>query len=130
MNSTMDVNRLVARLTPVICPRRLTPLACAIEVVCEYMQGSAADDLHFTKDVYPVVSARLGKPQTSIERSIFRAVEDCWMHGDNPYMNEIIGRRLPVKPKPSELIRYCAFYLTYGFPYHAAKEDRSMPLPF
>ena len=41
-----------------------------------------------------------------------------------------IGRSLGKKPKPSEIILYCAYYVVYGVPYQEALSHPDLPKPF
>ncbi len=70
-----------------------------------------------TKEVYPLVSQKTGHKLNAAEKAIYRAVEYCWSDGQNERLNQVIGRALPVKPSPGEILLYCAYYLEKGKPY-------------
>ena len=125
-----DACALVSYLSPVIAPGRQRPLACAIYRTGERMRDHGTDDIHFTKEIYPHVADLLHRSNSTVERAIFRAVEDCWMDGGNAKLDGIIGRKLPLKPRPSVLILYCAFFLVFERPYHNAKDAPGFPLLF
>lgn len=73
--------------------------------------------VYVTKEVYPQVAKGSGSNCVAASRAVCRAVEYCWMEGRNEALNRIIGRPLPEKPKPEELLCYCAYYLEKGRPY-------------
>ena len=63
------------------------------------------------------VAKQIKKGLEAAEKAIYRAVDCCWSEGKNEALNQVIGRTLPVKPRPGELIFYCAYYLEKGYPY-------------
>lgn len=119
--------KLVSIISPNITPRRHTVLATAIKLVADSLQQGKWDQLHFITDVYQVVAQIHQISEHSAQKMIFRSVEDCWMGGDNQLVHAVIGCRLPLKPKPSEFLLYCAYYLCYDYPYHA--DHTGLPLP-
>lgn len=124
------VNLLVSRIAPSICFTGRRPFSLAIYHTWRMLSACSHDELLLTKDIYPVVARQLHRSLQATERSIYRAAAACWMDGRNQELNQIIGRTLPMKPKPSELILYCAYYLEYGVPYHQVTSGDSLPLPF
>ena len=52
------------------------------------------------------------------------------MQGIERGLNRIIGCSLPQKPKPSEIILYCAYFVVYGVPYQEALSHPDLPKPF
>ncbi|MFR1758940.1 MAG: hypothetical protein ACLSX2_04525, partial [Christensenellaceae bacterium] len=63
-------------------------------------------------------------------QAVYRAVTRCWDGGQNKTLNRIIGCSLPQKPKPSEIILYCAYFVVYGVPYQEALSHPDLPKPF
>ena len=63
------------------------------------------------------MAKQIKKGLEAAEKAIYRAVDCCWSEGKNEALNQVIGRTLPVKPRPGELIFYCAYYLEKGYPY-------------
>ena len=74
-------------------------------------------EVQVTKELYPPVARELKKKPRTAQRAIYRAVECVWEEGKNEALNRVIGRALPVKPKPGELLFYCVYYLEKGSPY-------------
>ena len=89
-----------------------------------YREVSPMDEnrrTYVTKEVYPLVSEHIGSNWDAASRAIYRAVDLCWMDGCNAPLNQIIGRTLPVKPSPSDLLYYCAYYLINGRSYFSTR---------
>ena len=111
------VRQLVSR----IAPRARFPGqgAFTVAIFCYGKQflGSEEDGVRVTKELYPQVAKQIKKGLEAAEKAIYRAVDCCWSEGKNEALNQVIGRTLPVKPRPGELIFYCAYYLEKGYPY-------------
>lgn len=94
--------------------------AFTVALAC-YMEHFAAveedDEVQVTKELYPLVARELKKKPRTAQRAIYRAVECVWEEGKNEALNRVIGRALPVKPKPGELLFYCVYYLEKGSPH-------------
>ena len=128
MNFMEDIVKLVDCIAPSIRFAGRRPFTFAIEQTCTLAAKTHLEDIQFTKQVYPVVAARCCCSYSSAKRAIYRAVDACWMEGGNEALNLVIGRRLPIKPKPSELIMYCACFILRGVPYHSPEAKASLLL--
>ncbi|MDO5785651.1 MAG: sporulation initiation factor Spo0A C-terminal domain-containing protein, partial [Eubacteriales bacterium] len=123
--------RLVSHIAPSIQFTGCRQFTFAIYFTYKMYQNDPFQGIHVTKDIYPSVANECEQSLTAAERAVYRAVETCWMDGKNQALNEIIGRLLPVKPSPAELILYCAYYLAYGTPYHQIiSSEIHYPMPF
>ena len=111
------VRELVAQIAPKAAFPGQWQLTLAISY---YRRVSTLDEglpTLVTKEVYPLVSRETGRKLSADEKAIYRAVEYCWSDGQNDRLNQVIGRALPVKPRPGEILLYCAYYLEKGKPY-------------
>lgn len=112
----------IRQLVAYIAPRAGFPgrRAFTVALAC-YKENFPAveedDEVEVTKELYPLVAERLKKELRTAERAIYRAVESVWEEGENEALNRVIGRALPVKPKPGELLFYCVYYLEKSRPY-------------
>ena len=113
-----DIRQLVAYIAP--RARFSGRRAFTVALAC-YMEHFAAveedDEVQVTKELYPPVARELKKKPRTAQRAISRAVECIWEEGKNEALNRVIGRALPVKPKPGELLFYCVYYLEKGSPH-------------
>ena len=123
------VNHLVSHIAPSIRFTGCKQFTFAIYFTYQMFRSDPLQQIRVTKDVYPSVASECNQSLKTAERAVYRAVEACWMDGKNQALNEIIGQLLPVKPAPAELMLYCAYYLTYGVPYHKVIGPHS-PMPF
>lgn len=105
-------------------------LIIAIEETARLMEPNRMQSLLITKEVYPVVARRLGTNGRTVARGVARAADACWMEGENGRLNEIIGTRLLDRPKPKEIVEYCAYYLRYGVPYHKREDKPALSMIF
>ena len=105
------------------------PFVVAVWKTADLFETKHPDDINFTKDVYPAVAAELHKSLGTAERAIYRGAGQCWKKGSSECLHRIIGKQ-PVKPKPSEILLYCAYYMIYGITYRDASKEPSLPLPF
>lgn len=110
---------LLAYISPTISIPGYRPFCLAIERTERLLHTQSFDQILMTKEVYHGVSEACGLSIQTTERQIYRAVDFCWQDGGNAHLNEIIGRKLPAKSSPRDIILYCAYYLTVGKPYHA-----------
>ena len=101
--------------------------ACLI--IAEAPNG-AFDQFQVTRDIYLSVANQIGRSLGTTEQMIYRALKQCWDGGHNQALNRTIGCSLPQKPKPSEIILYCAYYVVYGVPYQEALSHPDLPKPF
>ena len=81
-------------------------------------QGRGLDEIHMSAEIYTPIAQKTGKSRQTVSRSMERAADFFWMNGRNENLNRIIGRTLPAKPYPRELLLYCAYFLIHGEPYH------------
>ena len=113
-----DIRQLVAYIAP--RARFSGRRAFTVALAC-YMEHFAAveedDEVQVTKELYPPVARELKKKPRTAQRAIYRAVECVWEEGKNEALNRVIGRALPVKLKPGELLFYCVYYLEKGSPH-------------
>ena len=130
MKNLKKAIELVSFISPSIRLPGRRAFTLAIHQAQKLLAVSSYEDVLVTKDVYPVVAKEILCSLETTERAIYRCVEACWFGGENDALNQIIGRTLPVKPKPSEMILYCAYYLTYDTPYHSAATNPALPMPF
>lgn len=102
------------------------PLAAVVDCVAELLFecGVPLDDVRITKNVYPVVAARLGKPVTAIARSVERLSARCWSDGDPALLRDILGRKVIVSFSPRETVICFAFYIHYGCSMHEVMRKR------
>ena len=121
------VENLISKLSPTIFLPGRIPFISAIKRTMELLQIMQPDDISFTKDVYTYVARETNTSLTTAERAIYRAVDSCWMSGNNDNLHLIIGRTLPDKPTPREFILYCAYYLLHKTPYHSCPASACMP---
>ena len=105
-------------------------LVVAVWKMTELFNEKKPDNIKFTKEVYPAAAKELGKTVDAAQRAINRSAAFCWKKGRNARLNEIIGTVLPEKPNPSQILLYCAYYITYRIPYHKAAHEPSLPLLF
>ena len=82
------------------------------------LEGRNFDEIHMSAEIYTPIAQKTGKSRQTVSRSMERAADFFWMNGRNENLNRIIGRTLPVKPYPRELLLYCAYFLIHGEPYH------------
>lgn len=81
-------------------------------------QGGGFDEIHMSAEIYTPIAQKIGKSLQAVSRAMERAADCFWMNGQNENLNRIIGRTLPAKPYPRELLLYCAYFLIHGEPYH------------
>lgn len=96
-------------------------LLLAIQYTVELSSQRPLLALMFTKEIYPIVAKKMHCSTSSAENAIYRAITACWMDGNNQPLNLVIGRPLPIKPTPSEMLMYCAYYLINGKAYHTQR---------
>lgn len=101
----------------------------ACRIIAEAEVG-AFDRFQVTRDIYHGVASQLGRSLGTTEQAVYRAVTRCWDGGQNKTLNRIIGCSLPQKPKLSEIILYCAYFVVYGVPYQEALSHPDLPKPF
>ena len=117
MKKVRDLVASIAPKAPFTGQRQLT---LAIFYYREVSTMDEGDPTLVTKDVYPLVSKQTDSKLGTAEKAIYRAVEYCWEDGENERLNQVIGRKLPVKPRPGEVLLYCAYFLRKGRPYFSA----------
>lgn len=122
-----NVQRLVTWISPTICLPGHGPLVHSIYQMRERIrEGGFPEKISVTKEVYEPVAAQLDRSKDSVIKGVARAVNACWMDGQNPALNNIIGTRLRLKPTSKEFITYCAYYLAFGKPYHRPEEPTQL----
>lgn len=118
-----DIRQLVAYIAPRARFSGRRAFTVALACYMEHFAAVEEDDevqvteVQVTKELYPLVAKELKKKPRTAQRAIYRAVECVWEEGKNEALNRVIGRALPVKPKPGELLFYCVYYLEKGSPY-------------
>ena len=80
--------------------------------------GGGFDEIHMSAEIHAPIAQKTGKSRQAVSRAMERAADCFWMNGQNDNLNRIIGRTLPAKPYPRELLLYCAYFLIHGEPYH------------
>lgn len=126
----VQAEELVKFIEPAIKFPGRRAFVVAVWKTAEIFKTRVPDDIDFTKDVYPAAAAEIHKSVGATERAIYRGAAYCWRKGRNEHLHKIIGTALPVKPKPSDMLRYCAYYMIYNIPYQHASKEPSLPLPF
>ena len=121
--------RIISQITHDLTFTGKPELITAVEHMASLGENGSFDRIMITKDVYPVVARENDESLIAAEKAIYRAVEYCWMNGENDRLHSIIGIKLPHKPKPSQFIMYCAYYYIYGVAYHKA-DEQELPLLF
>lgn len=58
------------------------------------------------------IAEKYGTGTGNVARNIARATDDCWDHGDQEELRNIVGHKLADKPSPAELIYYLFRYLS------------------
>lgn len=113
------VLRLISEISPSIALPGVSSLAYAILFAEEIVAKCPPDDpIRIIDSVYSPAAAEVNKSLDAVIKSISRATRLCWMNGNNHRLNEIIGKKLPVKPTPKEFVLYCAYYIVYNKPCH------------
>ncbi len=128
-----EVEKLVDCIGPSLRLLGRNSLILSIDKACQIIADApngAFESFQVTRDIYSGVALQLGRSLGTTEQTIFRAVTRCWDGGQNESLNQIIGCSLPQKPKPSEMILYCAYYIVYGVPYQEALSHPDLPKPF
>ena len=82
------------------------------------LEGRTLDEIHMSAEIYAPTAQMIGKSRQTVSKAMERAADCFWMNGQNENLNRIIGRTLPAKPYPRELLLYCAYFLIHGEPYH------------
>lgn len=97
---------------------KLRPFLLAMEIATDmmYRQGISLDDIHVSKDIYPVVAKKLGESTVAVSRSIVRTANRCWEQGTPALWEQILGRSGFTLSTPSDLIFYLAAYVHTGEP--------------
>lgn len=127
------VEKLVDCIGPSLRYSGRRALILSIDMACRIIaeaEDGAFDRFQVTRDVYLGVARRLNRSLGTTEQVIYRAVTRCWDGGQNKALNRIIGCSLPQKPKPSEIILYCAYFVVYSVPYQEAHSHPDLPKPF
>ena len=95
------------------------PLAQAVDLAIDilFVQKIAIDDIHVTKDIYPVVANQLNKKTGAVSRKVERLANLCWDALTPERKKEIIGEQRHDIRAPSEMIFYLAFYAHFGKPF-------------
>lgn len=93
-------------------------LTIAIKKMAQLASINGFDNIQVTKDVYPAMKKAHSASLNTAERALYRAIDLCWMNGNNEPLNRIIGKHLTYKPQPALLIMYCAYFYIYDQAYH------------
>lgn len=88
---------------------------CAI---CEterllFTENIPVDDIHVTKDIYPLVAQQLSKDSRSIARQIERLGNQCWNCMDAVQKKKYLGKVLKDIRAPRDMLFYLAFYVHF-----------------
>jgi len=120
LNAMRKAELIVDAISPTMQYCGKKELAIAIKKMASLASSSGFDTIQVTKDVYPAMKKARSASLNTAERALYRAVDLCWMNGNNEMLNRIIGKQLPCKPQPSLLIMYCAYFYIYDQAYHDA----------
>ena len=100
----------IKELVSLICGNRSREcyyiLCCAINVALSYQPAEPQMKLLCVE-----VAARTNKTVISVEKSVGRAVDDIWRHGNREMLNKFFNHILLQKPKPKNLIFTLSEYL-------------------
>lgn len=112
----------VRQLVEYISPSPRIPGKRALILAVTYtLEAETADKdvkYFFTKDIYPLVARDLMCSRQAAEQRVMRAVNCCWMGGQNEALTQICGKQLNKKPTPAKFLLYCVFYLLHQSPFH------------
>ena len=125
----MTANQIIAEISHEIGGAGYAHLAMAIDVATKYMPR----EVSLNEFVYPVVAKFVKKNTTTVQKSIDRAVKNCWDFGNRSIIDHVIGREFHCCPPTKKFILYFAYYLVYNIPYHQikyAKDGKEYPLIF
>lgn len=105
--------------------RSVTALACAVDQVIEllFVKKIPMSQIQVNQDVYPAVAEQLGQRPQSVARQVERIANCCWEMGDSASLARVIGRTLPEKQGPKEMLFYLAFYVHLDTPFYQVVEQ-------
>ena len=81
-------------------------LCCAVDIALSYQPVEPQMKLICTS-----IKDRTGKDYKAVVKSLSRAVDDIWDHGDRQKLCEIYGRTLLEKPTPKDIVCVLAQHL-------------------
>ena len=125
----MTANQLVSQIAREIGGTGSAHLAMTIEEARRYLPR----EISLRKLVYPEIAKKVGREACAVERSVNRAVKNCWDYGNHAVIDEALGLTFRQCPPPKKFILYLAYYLQYGIAYHKIKDagdGRNYPLIF
>ena len=100
--------------------RDIRPLTLAIDITMNWLfiAQYPIDELHVTRDLYPLIGYILKKQPTAIARSVERLSNLCWdtLVCTNQ-VEHYFGTNLTSPPYPRNLVLYFAYYTYYGYPF-------------
>ena len=128
METMRKAEKIVDTFSPVLTYSGKKELILAIKRMAQVASANGFDDILVTKDIYPAITKAHASLATA-ERALYRAIDFCWMNGNNEALSKIIGKKLPCKPQPALFIMYCAYFYIYNEAYHKAAE-KELPLLF
>ena len=100
----------------------ILPLALAVErtAYLRFAENRTMDDIAMMKDVYAFVAVQTSKTLANATRTVERLANLCWdaLCADDELMRRFIGKFLPNKPTPSEMLFYLAYVLHFDKPYY------------
>ncbi len=93
-------------------------LCCGVYIALSYQPAEPQMKL-----ICVEISKMSGKTIRSIEKSLSRAADDIWRHGNREALNKFFNTTLSQKPKPKNLIWALSEYLWLNTDMSAVKND-------
>lgn len=76
------------------------------------LEENAFPNRQVIRVLYQQIAQKFQTNTGNVARSIARATDDCWDHGDPDQLKKVVGHKLADKPAPAELIYYLYRYLS------------------
>ena len=75
-------------------------ILAAVEIACVDMYRLTA----VTKQLYPLVAQKFRTTPEAVEAAMRRAIKNCWLYGNRPFMEQIVYHTLPQPPVTSHFL--------------------------